>query len=76
MSLTNAEVRSVALSRAASASAVELAQALHVNRAASATAVELAAALQGLSMSDVQGVTAALEDREIQQQQHQYHRRP
>jgi pumilio RNA-binding family len=69
MNLTSAEARSVALNRAASASAAEFAAALQGSTASSGSVMDLAASLQGMSMSDVQGAAAAIEDRELLQQQ-------
>ncbi len=69
LNLTSAEARSVALNRAASASAAEFAAALQGSTASSGSVMDLAASLQGMSMSDVQGAAAAIEDRELLQQQ-------
>ncbi len=69
MNLTSAEARSVALNRAVSANAAEFVAALQGNTASSGSVVDLAASLQGMSISDVQAATAAMEDHELLQQQ-------
>jgi pumilio RNA-binding family len=69
MNLTSAEARSVALNRAVSANAAEFVAALQGSTASSGSVVDLAASLQGMSMSDVQAATAAMEDHELLQQQ-------
>ncbi|CAM6047592.1 unnamed protein product [Sphagnum compactum] len=72
MNLTSAEARSVALNRAVSANAAEFAAALQGSTASIGSVVDLAASLQGMSMSDVQAATAAMEDHELLQQQLQH----
>ncbi len=69
MNLTSAEARSVALNRAVSANAAEFVATLQGSTASSGSVVDLAASLQGMSMSDVQAATAAMEDHELLQQQ-------
>jgi pumilio RNA-binding family len=69
MSFQGSDGRSVGLGRAASASGADFAHALQMNRSASASNADLVAVMQGLSMSDMQGSTGAMEDRELQQQQ-------
>jgi pumilio RNA-binding family len=77
MNLTSAEARSVALNRAASASTAEFAAAFHGSTASSGSVVDLRASLQGMSMSDLQEATAAMEDQELlqlqQEQEQQLH---
>uniref|UniRef100_A0A7I4DEK1 PUM-HD domain-containing protein n=1 Tax=Physcomitrium patens TaxID=3218 RepID=A0A7I4DEK1_PHYPA len=70
ISFSSSDARSVGLGRAASSSAADFAQmAMPMNRSASASTADFEAAFQGLSMSDIQGSTAAREEREMQQQQ-------
>jgi pumilio RNA-binding family len=69
MNLTSAEARSVALNRAASVSTAEFSAAFHGSTTSSGSIVDLTASLQGMSMSDLQEATAAMEDQELLQLQ-------
>jgi pumilio RNA-binding family len=77
MNLTSAEATSVALNRAASASTAEFAAAFHGSTTSSGSVVDLTASLQGMSMSDLQEATTAMEEQELlqlqQEQEQQLH---
>ncbi|XP_073392002.1 pumilio homolog 1, partial [Physcomitrium patens] len=72
VSFSSSDGRGVGLGRAASASAADFAQmTMQMSRSVSASTADFETAFQGLSVSDMQGLAAAREERGVQQQQQQ-----